>query len=77
MEDGERRATMSVSPPAPIKDWVEGMSHDGRFGNASGYVRHLICKDQARQDAIAALQAEITVGVESGSPVSLHPQPKI
>jgi len=61
-------ATMNVSLPDPMKDWVESRSHDGRFSNASDYVRHLIRKDQERQDAIAALQAEITVGVESGAP---------
>lgn len=61
-------ATMNVSLPDPMKDWVEGRSHDGRFSNASDYVRHLIRKDQERHDAIAALQAEITVGVESGAP---------
>jgi antitoxin ParD1/3/4 len=41
-------------------------THDGRFSNASDYVRHLIRKDQERQDAIAALQAEITAGIASG-----------
>jgi len=59
-------ATMNVSLPDRMKDWVEGRSHDGRFSNASDYVRHLIRKDQERQDAITALQAEITLGVESG-----------
>ena len=60
-------ATMNVSLPDPMKDWVESRTRDGRFGNASDYVRHLIRKDQERQAAIAALQAEITIGLESGA----------
>lgn len=59
-------ATMNVSLPNPMKEWVESRSNDGRFSNASDYVRHLIRKDQERQAALDAFQAEITIGVESG-----------
>ena len=59
-------ATMNVSLPDPMKDWVESRTHDGRFSNASDYVRHLIRKDQERQAAIEALQSEITAGLASG-----------
>jgi antitoxin ParD1/3/4 len=59
-------ATMNVSLPDPMKDWVESRTHDGRFSNASDYVRHLIRKDQERQAAIEALQSEITAGFASG-----------
>jgi len=59
-------ATMNVSLPNPMKDWAESRSHDGRFSNASDYVRHLIRKDQERAAAIAAVQEEITAGLASG-----------
>jgi antitoxin ParD1/3/4 len=59
-------ATMNVSLPDPMKDWVESRTHDGRFSNGSDYVRHLIRKDQERQAAIEALQSEITAGLASG-----------
>lgn len=59
-------ATMNVSLPDPMKAWVEEQLTDGRYSNASDYVRHLIRRDQERQQAIAALQAEITKGIESG-----------
>lgn len=59
-------ATMNVSLPGPMKTWVEDQTREGRFGNASDYVRHLIRRDQERQEAIAALQAEITAGLRSG-----------
>ena len=66
MQESEAMATMNVSLPDPMKEWVESRTQDGRFSNASDYVRHLIRKDQERQAAIAAFQAEITAGVTSG-----------
>lgn len=64
-------ATMNVSLPEPMKAWVERQAAGGRYGNASDYVRDLIRKDQQRAEAIAALQAAITEGVESGEPQPL------
>lgn len=58
-------ATMNVSLPDPMKDWVEDQMKDGRFANTSDYVRHLIRRDQERAEAIARLQAEIDRGVTS------------
>jgi len=66
MQENEPMATMNVSLPDPMKDWVESRTNDGRFSNASDYVRHLIRKDQERQAALAAFQTEITLGIESG-----------
>ena len=59
-------ATMNVSLPEQMKDWVEAQSKDGTFSNASDYVRHLIRQDRERQQAIAELQAEIDKGINSG-----------
>lgn len=59
-------ATMNVSLPDPMKDWVESRTRDGRFSNASDYVRHLIRNDRERQTALAAFQTDITRGIESG-----------
>lgn len=61
-------ATMNVSLPDPMKSWVEERLHDGRFSNTSDYVRHLIRRDQEREEAIALLQRAIDAGVESGAP---------
>ncbi|MBR0643134.1 type II toxin-antitoxin system ParD family antitoxin [Plastoroseomonas hellenica] len=61
-------ATMNVSLPEPMKSWVERQVEGGSYGNASDYIRDLIRKDQERKAAIAALQAAITEGVESGEP---------
>jgi antitoxin ParD1/3/4 len=61
-------ATMNVSLPDQMKDWVEERSKDGRFSNSSDYVRHLIRADQERAEAIAEIQAEIDKGLASGDP---------
>ena len=60
-------ATMNVSLPDPMKDWVEAQARTGRYSNASDYVRDLIRRDQERSDAIAELQTLIDQGLESGT----------
>ncbi len=62
-------ATMNVSLPEVMKAWVERQAEGGLYGNASDYIRDLIRKDQQRKDAIAALQAAVTEGLESGAPL--------
>ncbi|NQE63177.1 ParD protein (antitoxin to ParE) [Caulobacter sp. RHG1] len=59
-------ATMNVSLPDAMKEWVEGQAATGRYSNASDYVRDLIRRDQERADKIAALQRLIDEAEESG-----------
>lgn len=59
-------ATMNVSLPDPMKDWVEQQSKGGRYSNASDYVRDLIRRDQERSEKIARMQSLVTEGLESG-----------
>lgn len=59
-------ATMNVSLPDPMKEWVESQAKSGRYSNASDYVRDLIRRDQERAAQIAHLQCLIDEGVESG-----------
>lgn len=59
-------ATMNISLPEAMKDWVEGQARTGRYSNASDYVRDLIRRDQERAQALAGLQRLITEGIESG-----------
>lgn len=60
-------ATMNVSLPDQLKQWVEAQTRDGLYSNTSDYVRDLIRKDQLRQNAIQIMQTAITDGLESGS----------
>ena len=59
-------ATMNVSLPGPMKAWVEAQTKDGRYSNASDYVRDLIRRDQERKQAIAGLQQLVDGALASG-----------
>jgi len=59
-------ATMNVSLPDPMRDWVEAQTRTGRYSSASDYVRDLIRRDQERVGKLAELQKLITEGIESG-----------
>jgi len=59
-------ATMNISLPDPMKDWVNARTSDGRYANASDYVRDLIRKDQERNDKIAHMQKLVDEGLENG-----------
>ena len=59
-------ATMNISLPDPMKAWVESRTQDGRYSNASDYVRDLIRRDQDRQQAIAELQQVVDDALASG-----------
>ena len=59
-------ATMNISLPGPMKDWVNAKTADGRYANASDYVRDLIRKDQERSDKIANMQRLVDEGLASG-----------
>ena len=59
-------ATMNVSLPDPMKQWVEAQMESGRYSNASDYVRDLIRHDQERSAKIAELQKLIDEGLASG-----------
>ena len=49
-------ATMNVSLPDAMKDWVEGRAETGRYSNSSDYVRDLIRRDQERTERIQSMQ---------------------
>ena len=59
-------ATMNISLPDPMRDWVQAQIQAGKYSSSSDYVRDLIRQDQERRDKIAALQKAITEGLESG-----------
>ncbi|MCZ8087375.1 MAG: type II toxin-antitoxin system ParD family antitoxin [Brevundimonas sp.] len=59
-------ATMNISLPAQLKAWVESRSADGRYANASDYVRDLIRRDQERAEKIAHMQRLVDEAYASG-----------
>lgn len=63
-------ASMNVSLPDPMKDWVTAQTETGRYSNASDYVRDLIRRDQERIGKIAAMQRLVDEGLDSGESFS-------
>ncbi len=45
-------ATLNVSLPAPLREWVEEQVRSGDYANASDYMRDLIRHDRERQEAL-------------------------
>jgi len=66
-------ATMNVSLPDAMKEWVEAQVQTGRYGNSSDYVRDLLRRDQERAAKRAEFDRLLKEGRDSGiSPLSLE-----
>ena len=59
-------ATMNISLPDAMKDWVEQRAEGGAYSNSSDYVRDLIRRDQIRQSKIAHMQGLVDEALASG-----------
>lgn len=59
-------ATMNVSLPDKMKQWVEEQVASGRYGNSSDYVRDLVRRDQERAEAREKLQQMVDEALASG-----------
>jgi len=59
-------ATMNISLPEPMKDWIQGQIKSGKYASSSDYVRDLIRQDQAYQDKKEMLIQALIEGEESG-----------
>jgi antitoxin ParD1/3/4 len=59
-------ATMNISLPAAMKDWVEQQVATGRYANSSDVIRDLVRKEQERADAREKLQDLVDDALASG-----------
>lgn len=59
-------ATMNISLPDQMRDWIQAQIDTGKYASSSDYVRDLIRNDQERREKIQALQKAITRGITSG-----------
>ncbi len=59
-------ASMNISLPDPMKEWVDRQIRDGKYASTSDYVRDLIRHDQAYREQTLALKAAIQEGLDSG-----------
>jgi len=58
-------ASLNISLPEPLREWIKTQIKRGRYGNASEYLRDLIRRDQERQ-AQERLEGLLLEGVKSG-----------
>ncbi len=56
-------ATMNISLPDEMREWIESQVASGRYANASDYIRDLIRTNQATTDIIRLALIE---GEQSG-----------
>lgn len=59
-------ATMNISLPEPMKQWVEAQTADGRYANSSDVVRDLIRREQIKAEKIAHWQRLVDEARASG-----------
>jgi antitoxin ParD1/3/4 len=59
-------ATMNISLPNKLKSFVEERVAEGRYSNASDFMRDLIRKDQERQAMVTEVQQALDEGEASG-----------
>ena len=59
-------ATMNVSLPKKMKDWVEKRASEGPFANSSDYIRDLIREDAERQQVYDEIMEAAEAGLASG-----------
>lgn len=43
-------ATMTVSLPEPMKDWIESLTDKGEYSSSSDYIRDLVRRDRERRN---------------------------
>lgn len=59
-------ATITISLPDAMKEWVEAQAATGRFGNSNEVVLDLIRREQVRSEKIAAMNRMVEEGLASG-----------
>ena len=59
-------ASMNVSVPDPMREWVQQRIESGQYASVSDYVRDLIRRDQAQAEEQEAIIAALIQGEKSG-----------
>ena len=59
------RATVNISLPPPMKEWIEAQVAVGGYGTVSEYVRHLVRAEQQRQ-LRQQVDDQLHAGLDSG-----------
>jgi antitoxin ParD1/3/4 len=59
-------ATMNISLPDKLKEWIEKQVATGEFSNSSDFVRDVVRKAKERQEVISEIQELLDEGEASG-----------
>lgn len=59
-------ATINISIPDPMRDWILTQIQEGKYSSTSDYVRDLIRRDQETRQQQQVLQEAIAEGLKSG-----------
>ena len=59
-------ATMNISLPDKLKEWVEAQVAEGRHSNVSDFVRDVLRREQQRADYTDYIQKAVDEGLASG-----------
>jgi antitoxin ParD1/3/4 len=66
-------ASLNISLPQSLKDYVEDQVSSGGYGTTSEYLRELLRQDQ-KQRAAQKLEALLLAGLNSGDPIEITPE---
>lgn len=67
------RASLNVSLPEEMKEWIDEQVSRGRYGTTSEYFRQLVREDQRRQ-LHEEIDAKLLAALDSGEPVEMTRQ---
>jgi len=66
-------ASLNISLPQSLKDYVEGQVSQGGYSTPSEYLRELVRQDQKRR-AEERLESLLLEGLNSGTPIEITPE---
>jgi antitoxin ParD1/3/4 len=64
------RASLNVSLPQPMRDWIESQVAAGGYGTASEFIRQLLRAEQQRQ-LRHGIDANLLDALDSGEPTPM------
>ena len=57
-------ATMNISLPDQMREWVQNQIEGGKYASSSDYVRDLIRDHQGYQEKLSALRSHLSLGAK-------------
>ncbi|TKT81401.1 type II toxin-antitoxin system ParD family antitoxin [Aquamicrobium sp. LC103] len=59
-------ATVTVSVPDQIKEWIDAQVREGQFSSSGDYISELVRRDRDHDERLAELRRIVAEGLESG-----------